>query len=165
MSGGRRILDFTGSRTASDTLIVLEFMATLGNAEMTDLKIDLFEWTDCQIPRYISTFGGNFSLSDLCKSGGVTRLYDYEGVPLGLTFMPNPVNENASVDFNLSESGNTSLCIYDNLGRIVKELHRGFTDKGAYNVKFSTDEINTGIYYIVLKTEREVITKTMGVQK
>ncbi len=165
MSGTSRIIEFTGVRGASDTLINFEFMTTLGNAETTPISINFFEWTDCPAPDSTRTYGTQFALNDLCREGSKARLYNYEGIPINLTFTPNPIGDKGLVNYDLAESGTTKLFIYDMLGRVVLQLNNGFAEKGHYAVEFSTTDIPTGIYYIVLRTETRVITKTMGVKK
>ncbi len=165
LSGPNRVLDFTGTRGASDTLILLSFEATLGNSPETPLNLSQFEWTDCPIPDSIIVFNGDFVLNNLCTEGGITRLYNYEGVPASLRFMPNPVEDKGTIDFSLAESGRTKLALYDILGKIIKTFYDSDIGKGAYSLEFETDEIPSGIYLLTLKTPTQVITRIMEVRK
>ena len=158
-----RTLDFTGTRGATDTLIYLDFIATLGNAPQTSLNLSLFEWTDCSIPD--SLFSSEFRLDNLCIADSITRLYNYEGVPTSLMFMPNPVESKATIEFSLAESGQTQLIISNILGQVIKKFIDENYEKGSYRLDFETIEIPSGVYYLTLKTETKVISKIMEVRK
>lgn len=163
MVGPNRILDLSGTRGVDDTLMYLDFIATLGNAPQTSMNISLFEWTDCATP--ISLFFSEFRLDNLCKADSITRLYNYEGVPTSLTFMPNPVESKGKIEFSLAESGRTQLIISNILGQEVRKFIDEVYEKGSYRYEFETLEIPSGVYYLTLKTETKIITKLMEVQK
>ncbi|MCL5991569.1 MAG: T9SS type A sorting domain-containing protein [Bacteroidetes bacterium] len=163
MVGDNRILDLTGIRGTDDTLMYLDFMATLGRVPQTYMNISLFEWTDCPIPD--SLFHSEFRLDSLCNAGNIIRLYNYEGVPTKLAFMPNPVESKATVEFSLAETGPTQLYISNVIGQVVRKFIDEQYEKGAYNLIFETSEIPTGLYFITLKTQTQFISKIMEVRK
>ncbi|MBI5323923.1 MAG: T9SS type A sorting domain-containing protein [Ignavibacteriae bacterium] len=163
MVGDYRYIDLTGTRGTDDTLMYLDFMATLGKYPQTSLNISLFEWTDCPIPD--SLFHSEFRLDNLCRADSIVRLYNYEGVPTSLIFKPNPVEDKGTLEFSLAETGPTQLILSNVIGQVVRKFIDESYEMGAYNLIFETSEIPSGLYYITLKTPTKVITKIMEVRK
>ncbi|TAL69017.1 MAG: hypothetical protein EPN82_08370 [Bacteroidetes bacterium] len=167
MVGDNRILDLTGTRSTDDTLMYLDFRATLGRVPQTALTISLFEWTDCSIPD--SLFNSEFRLDNLCRSyfngDSVIRLYNYEGVPTNMQFKPNPVEDKGTIEFSLAETGPTQLFMSNAIGQVVRKFIDESYEMGVYNLIFETSEIPSGLYYITLKTQTKVISKMVEVRK
>jgi hypothetical protein len=66
---------------------------------------------------------------------------------------PNPFNPSTKIEFNLPESGNVTLTIYNILGKEVASLMNEKKNAGSYSVTFNPrpDKISSGIYFYVLK--------------
>lgn len=60
---------------------------------------------------------------------------------------PNPFNPNTTISFTIPSLGNVNLKIYDMLGKEVNELVNGVYSQGSYNVNFSGERLNSGIYF------------------
>ena len=65
---------------------------------------------------------------------------------------PNPFNPITTIDFNLTESGNVNLSIYDINGKLVKELVNEDTSEGLYSVTWDgTNQkginVSSGTYF------------------
>lgn len=78
---------------------------------------------------------------------------------------PNPFNPSTEINYTLSERTNTSLKVYNTLGREVATLVNGMVDAGQHSVNFHADNLPSGTYYYTLKagefsqTKRMVLTK------
>lgn len=59
---------------------------------------------------------------------------------------PNPFNPNTSIKFNLPESGNVKLTVFNVLGQEVAVLINGMTEAGSHVVNFDAAGLNSGIY-------------------
>ena len=65
---------------------------------------------------------------------------------------PNPFNPITTIDFNLTESGNVNLSIYDINGKLVKELVNEDRGEGLYSVTWDgTNQnginVSSGTYF------------------
>lgn len=80
---------------------------------------------------------------------------------------PNPFNPETKIRFDLPESGNVTLKVYDQLGKEVSTLFSGFKNAGSYEVSFNADRsgLASGVYFYKLKTEKRSFTKRMILQK
>ncbi len=86
---------------------------------------------------------------------------------LGVTNLkvwPNPTNSWTAISFNLPYQTTASLCIYATDGRKVICLanNNDFVE-GAYTKEFPAQRLAAGMYYIVLKTDTEVLTESLVV--
>ena len=69
---------------------------------------------------------------------------------------PNPFNPATSIRFTLARRSEVSLKVYDNSGRLVRDLYQGFLDAGPQSVKWNgrDDEgrtVASGIYHYTFK--------------
>jgi hypothetical protein len=74
---------------------------------------------------------------------------------------PNPFNPSTTIKFELSQSGYTSLKIYDVLGREVATLLNEDLTSGQHQVKFDASLLSSGVYYYTLKTGDFTSTRKM----
>jgi hypothetical protein len=59
---------------------------------------------------------------------------------------PNPVTNNASINFSIDKSADISITIYDALGQLVVEKYVGRSLIGNYSEKFNTTNWENGVY-------------------
>jgi len=59
---------------------------------------------------------------------------------------PNPFNPETTIQFDVKESCQVSLTIYDLLGRQLSNLVNDHFDPGAYTVTFNASSVPSGIY-------------------
>jgi len=77
---------------------------------------------------------------------------------------PNPTNNWTALSFNLPKNTIASLCIYATDGKKINCLasNNAFAE-GTYTKEFPAQRLTAGMYYVVLKTDGEVITKPLVV--
>ncbi|MBU2652230.1 MAG: T9SS type A sorting domain-containing protein [Bacteroidetes bacterium] len=75
-----------------------------------------------------------------------------------ISVYPNPVSDNAVLEFNLSESGSAILEIRDIQGRIVYQSNPRYLDKGTREITWNAGNISNGIYTCVIRTPQEIFT-------
>ncbi|MDA3839368.1 MAG: T9SS type A sorting domain-containing protein [Candidatus Delongbacteria bacterium] len=74
---------------------------------------------------------------------------------IALSNYPNPFNPTTTINFSLNKSSIMELNIYDMTGSLVDKLHNGFTNAGKHSYEFNGNNLSSGIYYAVLKTEEQ----------
>lgn len=65
---------------------------------------------------------------------------------------PNPFNPETNIVFDMPESGEVFLAVYDIRGREVAVLADGFVSYGQHHVRFSGNNLPSGIYFAVFRT-------------
>jgi uncharacterized lipoprotein YddW (UPF0748 family) len=78
---------------------------------------------------------------------------------------PNPFNPTTKIDFALPKAAQTSLIVYDMLGRKVGEIVNDYLKPGRYSVSFNGENISSGLYVYVLRSGKEQSIKKMMLVK
>jgi hypothetical protein len=136
-------------------------------------------WSPQAVYRYNSSFGGATpvittglsspadifynTLNDTLavpNSGNNTVTFHFMGSPAGMheqaatlnvNVYPNPVIENAVIEYSLTVAAVVRLCVYAADGRLVKVLVDEFQSAGEHSVPFSRAKLATGQYAYVLE--------------
>ncbi len=78
---------------------------------------------------------------------------------------PNPFNPTTTIRYDLSKPGNVNLTVYNLLGQKVASLVDRFQRAGSYQVRFDGQNMSSGIYLVVLKTDNQMQTRKMTLLK
>jgi len=78
---------------------------------------------------------------------------------------PNPFNPSTTIRYELPESGNIKLSIYDITGQLVKTLVDDYRDAGIYEVLFDGSQLASGIYISVLQGNGFKVVRKMQLIK
>lgn len=74
---------------------------------------------------------------------------------------PNPFNPTTQISFDIPETTNITLKVFDVLGREVATLFQGEKTAGRHSVNFSAAGFSSGIYLYQLKADDFISTKKM----
>lgn len=74
---------------------------------------------------------------------------------------PNPFNPSTQISFNLPESGQVRLAVYDLTGRLVQVLMDGDMTAGQHAARFDASRLASGRYLYRLETPTTSVTKSM----
>lgn len=74
---------------------------------------------------------------------------------------PNPFSNETTVDINITEESVAHVFILNSVGQIVKDMYRGRLDKGSHSFLVNSENLNDGMYFLVLQTNREKSTHKM----
>lgn len=79
--------------------------------------------------------------------------------------MPNPFSQTTQIKFNLPETSNVSITMYNVLGKVVKEVVSGTMGAGEHTVNVSAQDLASGTYFYKFETENYTETKYMSIEK
>lgn len=149
---GERMVTIHGRwEGTSDTLAELHFLAALGDAAESPLRVDLFA-LDIDCPIQSRTVDGTFRLADLCREGGAERLFLSGDSVVLKPSVPNPVSDLARVEFRLIEPGRTRLTVVDLRGDEVAVPVDAEMLPGRYEVRLDVSGYAPGSYILRLRT-------------
>ncbi len=108
---------------------------------------------------YLGTHGRGFYMtSDLFtsieESPEFSDLKDQEFVS-DLNVYPNPINNAGTIDFNLNETINATVNIYNLSGALVETINLGSKQQGNHKVRFDASALSVGTYILSLESETE----------
>ena len=78
---------------------------------------------------------------------------------------PNPFNPITSISYQLPESGDVELSVYNILGEKITALVSGFQATGSYSVKFDASHLASGVYMYTLRTNGHFACKKLMLLK
>jgi hypothetical protein len=121
------------------------------------------------IVMYLAMYGGNANGAKIYKSTKsiisdvAVQPFNEQGMEL-FQNIPNPFKGETRINFRLSESGNTTLKIFDMAGKEIKALLNSALDKGKHSINVSQEGLQAGIYYYVLESNNLIQTKKLVIQ-
>lgn len=74
---------------------------------------------------------------------------------------PNPFNNTSNFKFEIANSGDVKLLVYDITGRLIQTLVNEELQPGRYEITFNGSNLNTGIFFYRLIAGNKVFTKKM----
>ena len=79
---------------------------------------------------------------------------------------PNPFSRSTEIAYELEESGEMSLVLYNALGQQVRTLFEGHQQQGVYRIVWDGadhggQQLASGVYYYRLTVGQEVVTRKM----
>lgn len=78
---------------------------------------------------------------------------------------PNPVVNTSTIHFNLKQSGNVTIEMYDAAGKKVMETANGHYNAGANSVNLNATGLDNGVYFLQMKAGDQTITSKIAVVK
>ena len=78
---------------------------------------------------------------------------------------PNPFNPQTQISFSVDKTTFISINIYDINGRLVKNIHNEKTPTGYHQLIWNSDNISSGIYFVVLQSEDKIKTHKLMLMK
>ncbi len=78
---------------------------------------------------------------------------------------PNPFNPSTSIRFELPQSGNVELLVFDILGRQVANLVDDRMEAGYHIVQFNAANLASGVYLYQLRAGNSILTKKLTLIK
>jgi len=74
---------------------------------------------------------------------------------------PNPFNPSTTIEYQVAETGNVSLKVYNVLGTEVAELVNKRQSPGIYQVEFNAGKFSSGVYFYKISANNFTETKKM----
>jgi hypothetical protein len=78
---------------------------------------------------------------------------------------PNPFNPTTQIQYQLPETGNVTIKVYDILGNEVRTLVNDNKPAGSYTVNFNAKGLSSGIYFYKITSGSFIETKKMILMK
>lgn len=88
----------------------------------------------------------DFTLTSMANNNIATKPDDFS---LHQNY-PNPFNSETSISYTIAKESNIIIQIVDVQGRMVKEVFRGYAERGTYQIKLRLDELSSGVYFCCL---------------
>lgn len=110
-----------------------------------------FELTDAATGEYFGTISSdNYSSVEINNSSNSIKLNKVEVAEVATvnSVYPNPVLNNATINFNLPESGNVNITLIDAVGNTVATIFNGNLEANNNQIPFQANGIASGNYFV-----------------
>jgi hypothetical protein len=87
-----------------------------------------------------------------------------EATSLGQCY-PNPFNAVTTIPFEIAQTGNVSLRVYNVAGQLVETLVDGSMDAGNHVAYWDASSYSSGVYYYTLEANNQKFVKRMAMIK
>ncbi len=173
---------FTGDSQASDLYIDMYEPSPDGIAAFVESNYGTVA-VQSSVPGGHRTFCFSYVLADLTDGempntrdellNRILNFFDiYTSVPvvvkpdaLSCKVYPNPVNTNATFQYDMPEDGQVSLEIYNSTGQKIRQLADGFQSKGEHNVQWNAEGLPAGVCYYMLRCGKQMQSGKIIVMK
>ncbi len=92
------------------------------------------------------------SVTSVKKEKSTSTNYDFN-------IYPNPFNPTTNIEYTLPTSSNTSIVIYDVLGKEVTSLVDTYKHAGSYSITWSAQNVPSGVYLCMIRSGNFLETK------
>jgi hypothetical protein len=107
----------------------------------------------------VGTFGNGVYQTNLTSVGDVLGINTVNTPSFEFNIYPNPVTNKATLEFTLNKSSIAGVLIYDELGRIVRKMKKIEFQQGSNSIQLDVEDLKTGIYFVSLNIDGELISK------
>lgn len=128
-------------------------------------KVVSYQWEG--VNPVTTIIDGEIKLKDVCTHGGIRDVFIPDGVgPKLLKIAPNPAVHNLNIDFIPTESGETTISMYNLHGYEVDRV-KDFVDmtngsNTVRSVQFNVSNLSSGVYMIIARSRsgatRDMVT-------
>ncbi|MBS1493809.1 MAG: T9SS type A sorting domain-containing protein [Bacteroidetes bacterium] len=159
---------YTGDNYVPAVLRTVNFGETWSLQTITESAPNVNVTSSSMIDRYHNYIaGGTFQEGRIYHTlnGGSTSVdNNYKTSPANYSLsqnFPNPFNPVTSIKFNIPITGQTSLKVYNSVGKEIIELINEVKTSGTYDIEFNAAELPSGVYYYRLISGDYAETKKM----
>ena len=78
---------------------------------------------------------------------------------------PNPFNPITIIPYELKESAETQISLYDLNGRFVKNLYKGIQTSGYHQFELNASDLSSGIYFVKMNVGNESMSRKITLLK
>ncbi|MCY7408986.1 MAG: PKD domain-containing protein [Chitinophagales bacterium] len=129
-----------------------------------------------QNPSYTYAANGIYvaclTASDGCSSNEYCDTVEIIGVAItslngnenNLTVFPNPLNDNATISFELNANSKVEISLNDVAGRLIKLLLNENLSAGNHTVSFNRNNLAAGVYLIQVKEAGAMVIKRIVIE-
>jgi hypothetical protein len=103
------------------------------------VKLTAFKGTCSKSYTFIDSLKVSVGIAEI--SGGSISIY------------PNPVNEQATFELNMTESANLTVNVYDIAGQLVASVYQGQINSGTTKLTLDTSNLRSGIYFTSITSD------------
>ncbi len=151
-----------------------EYTLTSSSATGNQWYQDDVEITGATDQDYTATVTGDYTVivtdANTCSSApsvavtvNITGIEDLE--QFGIEIYPNPMQSYTRINYVLINTTQINITLFDASGNQMETLINTYKPAGDHQIIWKDPGLANGIYYLVFKTDEEMVTKKLIIQK
>lgn len=93
------------------------------------------------------------AVDDVAVNSSIVSVNELNDYVNNLNVFPSPATDNIQISFGLPSATELEINILDITGRTVKNEKKGFVNQGSYNYILNINDLEAGLYTVMLITE------------
>ncbi|MBL0328170.1 MAG: choice-of-anchor J domain-containing protein [Bacteroidetes bacterium] len=110
-----------------------------------------------------SAYGNNIYIDNINVAAAVG--VEENSLVNGVNVYPNPMANNASVDFNLTAENTVSIVLVNTVGQLVQSENLGNMSTGIHTYQLDASSLSNGLYFLNITVGNNTITKKVSINK
>jgi hypothetical protein len=175
---GVRNPDHLASQKSFTSALVVVYDRPLTDVEFAALDFQMREYEKPEsdfgplnhTPDYTfeAATGGRATLTTKISGTGVANEHLDSDLPSGYALSqnyPNPFNSSTMLTFDIPESGDVELAVYNLAGQRVRRFADRFFAAGTHSVTFLAEDLPSGTYIVSMSTQGRTLTRAVSLLK
>ncbi len=104
--------------------------------------------------------GSILTIDELDLTGGNVGIENYDVEAASVTLFPNPANENLNISYQMNNSSNVAIQIFNVEGKVIRTVNNNIQPEGLYNQTIDVSNLESGYYLIQVVTDNGIVAKT-----
>ncbi|MBS1538750.1 MAG: Omp28-related outer membrane protein [Bacteroidetes bacterium] len=150
----------------NNQLDTLKFLVKLSDVDSTALIFTdstAFIWTDAN-GKVFPACRDSVVYIKVCKEGG-KQFVRFANPDMLKTITPNPSTGNSTITLSMGIEGNCIISLVDIFGQTIQEVQYSKLQAGEHTLRFDDSNLETGTYYVLMKTGYSVSSKKISIVK
>ncbi len=131
------------------------------------INLNAFAGQSSVIVKFVATsgYGNNAYIDDINLLNGSAGVNNIAALANNVSVYPNPISNNATVNFNLVESNMVTIEMVNALGQVVSTTNLGTLTAGEQNYSLDASNLNNGLYFVNIRVGNSTVTKKVSINK
>jgi hypothetical protein len=107
---------------------------------------------------FVNRRGNNVYVDKFSITNGATGIGENAKKSIQFSANPNPMSDQALINFALTESAPVTISLTDITGRVIKVIHSGILSSGNHELVLTKNGLASGLYFIDFKSTEATFT-------
>lgn len=158
-----QLFNKAGSSLSTAPATTNRFYPNVNNWKDESLDMSMFDNSSDVIIRVTGTsaYGNSLYIDDI----KTTSLVSTEDVKLeaSLNVYPNPTVDNFTLEFELTDATKLNINLVNAMGQTVRTIDNSNFNSGKHLINVNTSDLAAGTYFVTIRNEEGVTTKTVTI--
>lgn len=112
----------------------------------------------------VSAFGNSLYIDDI-KTQGFPVSTEKEELETSLNVYPNPAVNDFNVSFEINQASDMNITLVNGIGQTIRTISNETFAAGEHLINVNTADLAAGTYFVTIRSEEGITTKTITVTK